>query len=89
VFQLTEDNMTEPQQLTKATGESCGPVAIGSVTGASVEDVEKAIRQAAAEDGENPTHLLDTSFRHQTRAVEMLGFELSIPTVGSGSKRIP
>jgi alcohol dehydrogenase YqhD (iron-dependent ADH family) len=80
--------MTEPQQLTKATGESCGPVAIGSVTGASVEDVEKAIRQAAAEDGENPTHLLDTSFRHQTRAVEMLGFELSIPTVGSGSKRV-
>jgi hypothetical protein len=53
--------MTEPHQLTKATGASCGPVAVGSVTGASVEDVEKAIRQAAAEDGEYPTHLPDTS----------------------------
>jgi hypothetical protein len=68
--------MTEPHQLTKATGDSCGPVAVGSVTGASVEDVEKAIRQAAAEDGEFPAHLLDTSFRHQLRAVEILGFEL-------------
>jgi hypothetical protein len=68
--------MIEPHQLTQATGDSCGPVAVGSVTGASVEDVEKAIRQAAAEDGEYPTHLRDTRFRHQSRAVEMLGFEL-------------
>lgn len=68
--------MTQLHQLAEATGESCGPVAVCSVTGASAEDVEKAIRQAAAEDNQYPADLSDTSFLHQTRAVEMLGFEL-------------
>jgi hypothetical protein len=49
---------------------------VGAVTGASREDVEKAILAAAAEDGEHPAHLADTNFRHQARAVELSGFEL-------------
>ena len=61
---------------TKSTHRSRRQIVRPCCTGASVEDVEKAIRQAAAEDGEYPTHLCDTSFRHQIRAVEMLGFEL-------------
>ena len=55
--------MTQLHQLAEATGESCGPVAVGSVTGASAEDVEKAIRQAAAEDNQYPADLRDTRLR--------------------------
>ncbi len=63
-------------QLTVTTDDSCGPVAVGAVTGATPERVKEAIREAAREDDQNPTHLKDTSFRHQARAVELLGFEL-------------
>jgi hypothetical protein len=76
--------MRQPQhQLTEATGDSCGPVAVGPVTGANHEAVGEAIRRAAAEDGENPRHLTDTNFRHQARAVELLGFELFDPHNGN------
>ena len=41
--------MTQLHQLAEATGESCGPVAVGSVTGASAEDTHlKAHRTAAS-----------------------------------------
>ena len=71
------------RQLTEATGNSCGPVAVGAVTGANHEAVGQAIRRAAAEDGEKPRHLTDTNFRHQVRAVELLGFELFDPHNGN------
>jgi hypothetical protein len=76
--------MRQPHhQLTEATGGSCRPVAVGAVTGANHEAVGEAIRRAAAEDGEYPTHLTDINFRHQARAVELLGFELFDPSNGN------
>ena len=64
-------------RLTSAMGDWCGPVAVGAITGKTKEEVEHAICDAAGEDGESLTPpLKDTNFRHQTRAVERLGFEL-------------
>jgi hypothetical protein len=68
-----------PHQLTAAHGDWCGPVAVRAVTGATADQVEQAICDAAAElDSEHPSRPLeDTNFRHQARAVERLGFHLS------------
>jgi hypothetical protein len=41
-----------PSQLTTAVGVSCGPAAVGAVTRADSERVEKAIRKAALEDNQ-------------------------------------
>ncbi len=70
------DDTSQSHRLKAADGASCGPVAVGSVTGNSREEVEDAILKAAQEDRENPQHFNDTSFRHQARAVERLGRKL-------------
>jgi hypothetical protein len=81
--------MIEPHQLTQATGDSCGPVAVGSVTGASVEDVEKAIRQLRLK----MVSILRTcgtlAFGTRVEPSRCWASNCSIPTVGSGSKGIP
>jgi hypothetical protein len=63
-------------RLTLKSFVSCGPTAVGAVTGADEDSVCAAIREAAKEDGEHPAHLKDCSFPHQCRAVELLGYEL-------------
>ena len=63
-------------RLVPAIGTSCGLAAVGGATGASRAQVERAILRAAQEDGESPTHLNDTNFRHQARALELLGYGL-------------
>jgi hypothetical protein len=65
-----------PCRLHVAVGPSCGPVAVSAVTRNSSEEVNSAILRAASEDGEHPTHLNDTDFRHQARAAELLGWDL-------------
>ena len=64
-------------RLSPAEGASCGPVGVGAVTGKSKKDVEDAIRRAVREGGgPDPGEVTEISFRHQARAVELLGFEL-------------
>jgi hypothetical protein len=65
-----------PCRLHLATGTSCGPTAVGAVTGNTSDEVNLAIVEAAKEDNEVPEHLNDTSFRHQVRAAEILGWDL-------------
>ena len=50
-----------------------------AVTGSTPEQVNSAILAAASEDDEHPEHLNDTSFRHQARAAELLGWDLFTP----------
>jgi len=67
---------TKQPRLYIATGASCGPTAVGAATGNTRDETERAILAAAAEDDEYPTHLEDSSFRHQARAIELLGHNL-------------
>jgi hypothetical protein len=69
-------------RLFPATGQSCGPVGVGAVTGATEDDVCAAIVAAAGEDGQAPKHLLNSNFRHQARAVELLAGSLFDPRTG-------
>lgn len=56
---------------------SCGPTAVCAVTGATSALACETMMQAVDFDGPRPSHLNDSAFRHQVRAVEMLGFEIS------------
>jgi hypothetical protein len=64
------------QRLHPISFISCGPTAVGAVTGQPEAMVVSAMKSAAAEDGEYPARLVDSDFRHQARAVELLGSEL-------------
>lgn len=55
---------------------SCGPTAVCGISGRNSEDVYKAILQAASEDNEHPSHLNNSAFKHQCRALELFGFDL-------------
>jgi hypothetical protein len=52
---------------------------VGAVTGTEERPACMAIQAAAGEDDEHPTHLLDCRFRHQCRAIELLGYALRAP----------
>lgn len=65
-----------PIRLQPVSGMSCGPTAICCISGASPDRVVIAMMKAAAEDGEQPDHLADSNFRHQARALELLGWQL-------------
>jgi hypothetical protein len=59
---------------------SCGPTMVGAVTcGTNEQRACAAIFAAAKEDGQNPVDLIDCNFKHQSRAIELLGFELRTP----------
>ena len=66
-------------RLRPASGASCGPVAVGAATLKSVSEVEAAIINIAKEEGENPITLAEpggSNYRHQVRAVELLGYDV-------------
>jgi hypothetical protein len=52
---------------------------VGAVTGVDEQPACEAILAAAREDGEDPPDLNNCAFRHQCRAIELLGFELHTP----------
>jgi hypothetical protein len=52
---------------------------VGAVTGTDEQTACEAIWMAAAEDKEHPSDLVDCRFRHQCRAIELLGYELLGP----------
>jgi hypothetical protein len=55
---------------------SCGPTAVCAVTGATSPLVLEKMMEAIDFDGPRPSHLNDSAFRHQCRAIELLGFDL-------------
>jgi hypothetical protein len=55
---------------------SCGPTAVCAITGVPSVLVYETMMRAVDFDSPRPSHLNDSAFRHQVRAVEMLGFEI-------------
>jgi len=67
---------TMNSRLHPITSVSCGPPAVCSVTCAAAPLFWNKMIEATDFDSPRPSHLNDSAFRHQCRAVELLGFEL-------------
>ncbi|GMO78854.1 hypothetical protein [Bradyrhizobium ottawaense] len=55
---------------------SCGPTAVRSITGASIEQVEAVLKPVLAKDGRDPENLSGMLPRHIVTALNALGFEV-------------
>lgn len=65
-----------PTRLYPITSVSCGPTAVCSITGVCSDVVYDAMMRAVDFDSERPLHLNNSAFRHQVRAISMLGFDI-------------
>lgn len=65
-----------PSRLHAIASVSCGPTAVCAVTGASSELAYDTVMRAVDFDSARPLHLNNSAFRHQVRAINMLGFDI-------------
>jgi hypothetical protein len=65
-----------PSRLHPIVSISCGPTAVCAVTGATSALACEKMMEAVDFDTERPSHLNNSAFRHQVRAIEMFGFEI-------------